>query len=174
MLHMSETQDNLVHDIGAVQNKLASILPPDSHFYVDAKKNDTLSASLGFAVYSYENTEEETQLHHKTSSSDGNCLTYSSTLSNGLQSVGVDCESKLMPLCFREVGASDLSFINEQCGDCNDFSVTPTCNKWEKLEDYYEQGDAFKVTGLDICTDLCGPKVRKRNEYCLVGLTNPN
>merc|ERR1712037_364175 len=71
-----------------------------------------------------------------------------------------------MPLCFREVGASDLDFINEQCGDCNDFSATPTCNKWEKLEDCYEDGDAFKVTGVEICTDICGPVVPRGNEYC--------
>ena len=177
-LHMDEKseaeQDNLIDDIGAVQNALANLLLPDTHYYVDAKKNEMLSASLGSAVYSYVNTEEDTQLskaplHHKASSSDGNCLTYSSTLSNELQSVGVDCESKLQPLCFREVGVSDLSFINEQCGNCDDLSVTPTCHKWETLEDSYEQGDAFKVTGVEICTDMCGPKVRQENEYCSVG-----
>ena len=173
-------QDNLIDDIGAVQNALANLLLPDTHYYVDAKKNEMLSSSLGSSVYSYVNTEEDTQLskaplHHKASSSDGNCLTYSSTLSNELQSVGVDCESKLQPLCFREVGVSDLSFINEQCGNCDDLSVTPTCHKWETLEDSYEQGDAFKVTGgPQICTDICGPMVAEANvndNYCSVGLT---
>ena len=185
-------QDNLIDDVGAVQNALANLLLPDTHYYVDAKKNEMLRSTLGSAVYSYEDTEEDTQLsngplHHKASSSDGNCLTYSSTTtidyddyyyyyynnyyptSSSLQSVGVDCESKLQPLCFREVGVSDLSFINEQCGNCDDLSVTPTCHKWETLEDSYEQGDAFKVTGVEICTDMCGPKVRQENEYCSVG-----
>ena len=166
-------QDYLIDDMGVVQNALASILPPDTHYYVNAEKNESLTASLGSAVYSYENTEDETQLstaplHHKASSSNGKCLTYSSK-SSPLQSVGVDCETKLMPLCFREVGSSDLDFINEQCGDCNDFSVTPSCNKWERLEDISEEGDAFTVWGLEICTDMCGPKVRQENEYCSVG-----
>ena len=172
-----DEQDNLIDDddIGAVQDALANILLPDIHYYVDAKKNEVLSASLGSAVYSYEDIEEDTELakaplHHKASSSDGECLTYSLTSSNTLQSAGVDCESKLMPLCFREIGASDLTFINDQCGNCDDLAVTPTCHKWEKLEDYYEEGDAFQVTGVEICTDLCGPKVRETNEYCSVGL----
>ena len=184
-------QDYLIDDMGVVQNALASILPPDTHYYVNAEKNESLTASLGSAVYSYENTEDETQLskaplHHMASSSNGNCLTYSSTLStttttdefgttiptvsSSLQSVGVDCESKLQPLCFREVAASDLEFINEQCSDCNDPSVTPTCNKWEKMENLYEVGDTFIVTWMEICIDVCGPEVRQANEYCSVGL----
>ena len=174
----SAEQDNLIDDIGKVQDALAKILPSDTKYYVDAMKNESLTAILGSAVYSYENTEEESllskgELHHMASSSDGNCLTYSSTPSNALQSVGVDCESKLMPLCFRKIGASDLDFINEQCDDCSDFSTIPICNKWEKLEDYYEQGDAFKVTGgPQICTDLCGPAVEPQfGDYCSVALT---
>ena len=73
-----------------------------------------------------------------------------------------------MPLCFRDIGDSDLSFINDQCGECDDFSATPTCNKWEKLENCYEAGDPFKVTGVEICTDICGPSVREDQEYCTV------
>ena len=175
-------QDHIIYDMGntfdTVQYALAQVLPPNTFYYVDAMKNESLSDILGSAVYSYENTEVETQLskeqlHHKATSSDGNCLTYSSTITGALQSAGVDCESKLMPLCFREVGTSDLDFINEQCDDCSDFSTIPICNKWEKLEDYYEQGDAFKVTGgPQICTDLCGPAVEPQfGDYCSVALT---
>ena len=172
----SVEQDHLIDDIGMVQKALAGILPLDTNYYVDAMKNENLSAILGSAVYSYENTALDTQLskdelHHKASSSDGNCLTYSSTPSNELQSAGVDCESKLMPLCFRKVGASDLDFINEQCDDCSAFSTTPTCNKWESLQDAYEQGDAFEVMGGPlICTDICGPVVSEAIDYCWVGL----
>ena len=147
-----------------IQNALASVLPPNTHFYVDARNED------GSEVFIYEDTEiSDIPLHHKTSSSTGNCLTYSASGST-LKSAGKDCEAKLMPLCFREMGKSDLDFINDQCGDCNDFSVTPTCNKWEKLEDYYEEGDPFKVTGAEICTDVCGPYVRRDQEYCSVSL----
>ena len=154
----------------SVQDALAKILPQNTNYYVDAMKNED-SGSFG-----YEDTEiSNFTLHHKTLSSTGNCLTYSSySTSDGvvsLQSAGEDCESKLMPLCFREIGASDLDFINDQCGDCDDFSVTPTCNKWEKLEDFYEAGDTFKVTGAEICTDMCGPSVQKDQEYCSVSLS---
>jgi len=188
VLHMDEKselmQDHIIYDIGdtydTVQNALAQVLPPDTQYYVDAMKNENLTVILGSAVYSYEDTEGETQLskgelHHKASSSDGNCLTYSSIVTGvnsdnsqvkALQSVGVDCDSKLMPLCFREVGTSDLTFINEQCGECDDLSATPTCNKWVDLEDCYEEGDSFKVEGWKICTDVCGPAVRKETAYC--------
>lgn len=156
--------DSFINDTGSVQNALANVLPQSTHYYVDAKKNE----DLGSGVFSYGDTVlSELPLHHKTSSSKGNCLSYSSSGST-LQSAGGDCESKLMPLCFRDMGASDLDFINDQCSNCDDFSETPNCDKWEKLEDFYEVGDPFKVTGLEICTDLCGPLVRKDKEYCSV------
>ena len=161
-----DEQNNHINDMGIVQNALASVLPPNTHFYVDARNED------GSDVFTYEDTEiSDIQLHHKTSitPSTGNCLTYSAS-GLSLQSAGEDCESELMPLCFRYIGASDLTFINDQCGDCDDFSVTPTCNKWEKLEDYYEVGDPFRVTGAEICTDVCGPYVRRDKEYCSVSL----
>ena len=161
-----DEQDSFISDTGRVQNALANILPQNTHYFVDAKKNE----DMGSEVFSYEDTViSELPLHHRTSSLKGNCLTYSSSGSK-LQSAGEDCESKLMPLCFREMGASDLAFINDQCGNCSDFTVTPTCNKWEKLEDFYEVGDPFKVTGAEICTDICGPLVRKDKEYCGVSL----
>ena len=162
-------QDNLIDDMGKVQDALAKILPPYTKYYVDAKKNESLSAILGY-VYSYEDTHiSKLPLHHLTSPSEGNCLTYSKTAGGEtLQTAGEDCETKLMPLCFRDIGDSDLSFINDQCGECDDFSVTPTCNKWEKLEDCYEAGDPFQVTGVEICTDMCGPLVREDQEYCSV------
>ena len=171
ILNMNEEtkngQDNLISDFGKVQNALAELLPPNTKYYVDAKKNESLSESFGH-VYSYEDTHiSKLPLHHLTSSSEGNCLTYSKSGST-LQSAGEDCEAKLMPLCFRDIGDSDLSFINDQCGECDDFSATPTCNKWEKLENCYEAGDPFKVTGVEICTDICGPSVREDQEYCSV------
>ena len=160
-----DEQDSFISDIGRVQKALANVLPKYTKYYVDAKKNE----DLGSKVFSYEDTEiSELPLHHKTSSSKGNCLTYSTLLGETLQSTGEDCNSKLMPLCFREMGASDLDFINDQCGNCNDFSVTPTCRKWEKLENFYEIGDPFQVTGAEICTDICGPLVRRNKEYCRV------
>ena len=170
-----EEDNNRINDTGKVQNALASVLPLNTNYYVDARKNED-----GSEVFTYEDTEiSEIPLHHKTSSSPsstGNCLTYASSgptlnqIDSTLQSAGEDCESELMPLCFREMGSSDLEFINDQCGDCDDFSVTPTCNKWEKLEDYYEEGDAFFVPGAEICTDVCGPYVRRDQEYCNVSL----
>ena len=161
---MDEENDQ-ISDIGSVQDALAKILPRNTNYYVDAMKKEDSGS------FSYEDTEiSNFTLHHKTLSSTGNCLTYSSS-GLSLQSAGEDCESKLMPLCFRYIGASDLTFINDQCGDCDDFSVTPTCNKWEKLEDFYEEGDPFKVTGAEICTDMCGPSVRKDKEYCSVSLS---
>ena len=168
-------QDNLISDMGKVQDALAKVLPPYTKYYVDAKKNESLSESFGSAVFSYEDTHiSKLPLHHLTSSSTGNCLTYSSSPvprvhnSFTLQSAGEDCDAKHMPLCFREVGASDLSYINDQCSNCDDWTVFPTCSKWEKLEDYYEEGDPFKVTGVEICTDICGPRVWKYQDYCYV------
>ena len=162
--------NNVIHDEGNVQKALAKILLPNTQYYVDAMKNE----SFGSEFYSYNDTEvSEFSLHHKALSSKGNCLTYSRSGSE-LQSAGEDCESKLMPLCFRYIGASDLTFINDQCSNCDDISVTPTCIKWEKLEDSYENGDPFKVKGLEICTDMCGPLVWKDQEYCSVSLSSPN
>ena len=163
-------ENHQISDTGIVQNALARVIPQNTHFYVDARKNED-----GSEIFTYEDTEvSDIQLHHKTSiaPSTGNCLTYSASGSS-LQSAGEDCEAELMPLCFREMGKSDLEFINNQCGDCDDFSVTPTCNKWEKLEDYYEVGDPFKVTGTEICTDMCGPYVKRDKEYCSVSLRKP-
>lgn len=176
--------DNIIDYMGKVQDALAKIIPLNTYYYVDAKKNESLSESSGSEIYSYADTEiSELPLHHRTySQSEGNCLTYSSSSSSSsssgyiLESVGVDCESKLMPLCFREIGASDLAFINDQCGDCNDFSETPSCNKWSKLNSIYEPGDPFKVTSdsdIEICTDMCGPLVRKEQQYCSVSLSLP-
>ena len=183
ILHMNEEsknqQDNLINNIGNVQEALAKILPQDTYYYVDAKKNESLSESYGSELYSYADTEiSKLPLHHVTTTylqSEGNCLTYSKSSSSSdskLESVGVDCESKLMPLCFRDIGASDLSFINDQCGDCDDFSETPSCNKWSTLEECYEPGDPFKVVSdVKICTDMCGPLVREEQEYCSVSLS---
>ena len=163
-MNMNE-QDSLIADTGKVQDALAKVLPQNTQYYVDAMKNE----DFGSELFSYEDTViSELPLYHNTSSSKGNCLTYSRSGST-LHSAGEDCESKLMPLCFREIGASDLDFINAQCGNCEDFSRTPNCNKWEKLEDAYKPGDPFKVIeGLEICTDMCGPKVRRDEEYCSV------
>ena len=168
-------QDNLISYMGKVQDALANKLLPYTYYYVDAKKNESLSESFGSELYSYADTEiSELPLHHITySQSEGNCLTYSSSSSSSgykLESVGMDCESKLMPLCFRDIGTSDLAFINDQCGDCDDFSETPSCNKWSNLEDCYEPGDPFKVTA-EICTDMCGPLVREEQQYCSVSLS---
>ena len=167
ILHMDmDEKDSFISDGGKVQNALANVLPQDTSYFVDAQKNE----DLGSEAFSYEDTDiSELPLHHKTSSSKGNCLTYSKSGSE-LLSAGEDCESKLMPLCFREMGASDLTFVNDQCDNCDDYSVTPTCNRWEKLEDFYEKGDPFKVTGFEICTDICGPLVRRDKEYCEVSL----
>ena len=94
-------QDNLIDDMGKVQDALAKLLPPNTKYYVDAKKNESLSESFGSAFYSYEDTHRsKLQLHHETTSSEGNCLTYSKSIDSTLQSAGEDCEAKLMPLCF--------------------------------------------------------------------------
>ena len=161
--------DNFISDVGNVQKALAKILPPNTQYYVDAMKNESFGSEFyNYMDITYKDTViSEFSLHHKTSSSKGNCLTYSSSGSE-LQSAGEDCESKLMPLCFRYIGASDLTFINDQCGNCDDISVTPTCNKWEKLEDSYETGDPYRLDGIEICTDMCGPPLRKGQEYCSV------
>ena len=122
-MNMNE-QGSFIDDMGSVQNALASVLPQNTQYYVDAKKNE----NIGSEVFSYEDITynniaiSELPLHHKTTSSKGNCLTYSKSGST-LQSSGEDCESKLMPLCFREMGASDLDFINDQCGNCDDYSA---------------------------------------------------
>ena len=46
--------------------------------------------------------------------------------------------------------------------------VSPTCNQWTDLEGFEENGDGFKISGAQICTDICGPEVPFENEYCKV------
>ena len=157
-LHMNENE-NVVSDTGNVQSALASILPQQMQFYVNGiKKEDDL--------YSYEDTNfSNNTLYHKASTSGGGCLTFSS-VGGSLQSVGVDCDTQLMPLCFRETSASDLSFLNEQCNECSNVLAEPSCHKWVDLEDY--PTSTFKITGAQICTQPCGPRVAFKNQYCKV------
>ena len=118
-LYMDENKADVITDTGKMQNALAKILPPGVSFYVGAKK------PVGSGYFSFEDTVvSNLSLHHKISSStsSGSCLTYSSS-GNTLVSAGSDCEAKLLPLCIRETGTSDLTFVNNQCGNCDDVEV---------------------------------------------------
>merc|ERR1711879_695564 len=95
--------------------------------------------------------------------SSGDCLTFSA-VGGALQSAGVDCDTQLMPLCFRESGASDLSFFNNQCSQCSDTTAEPSCHQWVNLENYPTKD--FTITGAEICVKPCGPPVPFEDEYC--------
>ena len=79
-LHMDEI-DNFISDVGNVQKALAKILPPNTQYYVDAMKNESFGSEFyNYMDITYKDTViSEFSLHHKTSSSKGNCLTYSSS-----------------------------------------------------------------------------------------------
>ena len=157
---MNENSNNVVGDLGKVQAALASALPQYTKFYVDAMKD-------GDDLYSYEDTEvsNNTLYHKAAAASSGDCLTFSA-VGGALHSAGVDCDTELMPLCFRETSASDLSFLNEQCTECSNVLAEPSCHKWVDLEDY--PTSTFKITGAQICTQPCGPRVAFKNQYCKV------
>ena len=156
---MNENSNNVVGDLGKVQSALASALPQYTKFYVDAMKD-------GDDLYSYEDTEvSNNTLYHKAAASSGDCLTFSA-VGGALQSAGVDCDTQLMPLCFRESGASDLSFFNNQCSQCSDTTAVPSCHQWVNLENYPTKD--FTIKGAEICVKPCGPPVPFEDEYCQV------
>ena len=126
-LHMDEDAANdvtvtgVITDAGRIQTALAGILPADVRFYVDAERLKNEARSQYFI---YKDTDgSNAPLYHKTtSSSSGDCLTFTSS-GLTISSAGNDCQEKLFPLCFRETGASDLAFVNKQCGNCDDVEV---------------------------------------------------
>ena len=161
-LHMnSDVNDNIIADTGRIQSALVSVLPQGTQFYVNAMKEGDL--------YNYEDTAiADNTVSHNAATSEGDCLTYSA-VGGTLQSAGVDCQTNLMPLCFREIGKSDLSFLNKQCSECSETTATPSCHQWVDLEDYFEEGDDFTIKGVEICTKPCGPPVTYEDTYCQVG-----
>ena len=100
---------NVVDDEGELQSALARGLPQGTMFYVNAIQNKDHPL-----LFSYEDTEiSSSTLHHSAPASGGECLTFSA-VDGALVSAGVDCDTKLMPLCFRETAVSDLSFLNKE------------------------------------------------------------
>ena len=100
---------NVVDDLGEVQSALARGLPQGTMFYVNAIQNKDHPL-----LFSYEDTEiSSSTLHHSAPASGGKCLTFSA-VDGALVSAGVDCDTRLMPLCFRETAVSDLSFLNKE------------------------------------------------------------
>ena len=164
-LHVNMNEaTKIIVDEGKIQSALASVLPQGSKFYVNAMKKEN-------DLYSYEDTRISSEtLYHKAAISNGECLTFSSIEGDSptLQSAGVDCDTKLMPLCFRETGVSDLSFLNKQCSQCGSVTAGVSCHEWRDLEDYYQEGDPFKITGAEICVKPCGPKASFDEQYCQV------
>merc|ERR1712243_225736 len=71
-----------------------------------------------------------------------------------LISEGVDCNTKLLPLCLSlsaEFSNSEIDQLCEECSSTENFS----CKKWVNLEDVVTQD--ISVTGVELCLDPCLP-----------------
>ena len=81
-------------------------------------------------------------------------------------SEGVDCDSKLPPLCLSFNADISNSDIDQLCEECSSSSENFSCKKWVNLEDVMSN-QGISVTGVELCLDTCLPSVE--NDYSAPG-----
>ena len=162
-----ETQ-SVIGTEGKVQNLIASLLGllQGSSFYVNAKKE---SGENLFKYGESDNSEEE--LYHfalqNLEEEEEQCLTFSLDESENLVAAGVDCQSKLKPLCL-QIATENLNFVEEKCQECNPDVYQTKCGKWATLE-LAEDVNGYNIKGAEICVEPCGTEVNeKSNDFCQV------
>ena len=138
----------VMNDSGAIQDLLGDLIQGQGTFFVDARRQKTLST--GQALFNYEkDPDNDLELKHLSSGS-GDCLVFSSNGNGELTSSGVDCNTKHKPLCFSRPNL----LIDEICEYCPQNGPT-RCLKWTSLEDY-DDSENIKVKKAKICTEPCG------------------
>ena len=86
-------------------------------------------------------------------------------------SEGVDCDSKLPPLCLSFNADISNSDIDQLCEECSSSSENFSCKKWVNLEDVMSN-QGISVTGVELCLDTCLPSVEndENESFCEVRL----
>ena len=112
---------SVIGDEGKVQSVISSLLSllQGSSFYVNAKKGS------GENIFKYgESDNSEEELYHlalqNLEKEEEQCLTFSLDDSGNLVSSGVDCQTKLKPLCL-QITPDNLDFIDDKCQEYNPY-----------------------------------------------------
>ena len=162
-----ETQ-SIIGAEGKIQSLIASLLRllQGNSFYVNAKKN---SGENLFKYGESDNSEEE--LYHLASQNleveEEQCLTFSLDESENLVAAGVDCQSKIKPLCL-QITPENLDFVEKKCQECNPDIYQKKCGKWATLE-LAEDVNGYSIEGAEICVEPCGTEVfEDSNDFCQV------
>ena len=99
-------------------------------------------------LYQYYPASSTSNIRHRTSSPDGECLTYQTDSNGALLTVGVDCNTLVKPLCMRRSAASTTTAV---C-DC----PIVKCSKWEDLYDSAAiAGGNPTISGAKVCVEPC-------------------
>ena len=158
-----ETQ-NVVGAEGKVQNLIASLLRllQGTSFYVNAKKEN------GENLFKYgESDNSEEELYHialqNLEEEEEQCLTFGLDESENLVAAGVDCQSKLKPLCL-QIATENLNFVEEKCQECNPEIYQKKCGKWASLE-LAEDVNGYNIKGAEICVEPCGTEVYENSDH---------
>ena len=163
----SETK-SIIGARGKIQSLIASLLRllQGNSFYVNAKKN---SGENLFKYGESDNSEEELyQLAlQNLEVEEEQCLTFSLDESENLVAAGVDCQSKLKPLCL-QITPENLDFVEAKCQECNPDIYQRKCGKWATLE-LAEDVNGYFIEGAEICVEPCGTEVfEDSNDFCQV------
>ena len=161
---------SVIGDEGKVQSVISSLLSllQGSSFYVNAKKGS------GENIFKYgESDNSEEELYHlalqNIEKEEEQCLTFSLDDSGNLVSSGVDCETKLKPLCL-QISPGNLDFVDDKCQECNPDIYQTKCGKWATLL-LQDKVNGYDIEGADICVQPCGMEVFEDSEaYCQVAI----
>ena len=164
----STSTESVIGAEGKIQNLIASLLKllEGSSFYVNAKKQS------GENIFKYgESDNSEEELYHlalqNLEEEEEQCLTFSLDESENLVASGVDCQSKLKPLCL-QIAPENLDSIEDKCKECNPNIFQRKCGKWASLE-LAEAVNGYSIEGADICVEPCGTVAfEDSNDFCQV------
>ena len=164
---------NVIGAEGKLQNVIAPILSKlqGSSFYVNAKKES------GQTLYKYVKSDDDDseELHHSSSEDEEEeeekCLTFSLDDAGKLVAKGVDCETKLRPLCL-DISQEHSDAHKAKCKECNPDIYQTKCAKWVDLE-LEESENGYIIEGAQICVEPCGLETYEdANAFCQVTENN--
>ena len=155
---------------GKVQSVIASLLRllQGSSFYVNAKKGS------GEILYKYGETDNsEEELYHLVlengETEEEQCLTFSLDDSDNLVAAGVDCQTRLRPLCL-QITPENLDLIEDKCQECNPDVYQRKCGKWSSLN-LQDEINGYFIEGVDVCVEPCGKEIfEDSNAFCQVSI----
>ena len=160
-----ETQ-NVIGADGKIQNLIAALLRllQGSSFYVNAKKE---SGENLFKYGASDNSDEELYQLALQNLEEEQCLTFSLDETENLVAAGVDCQSKLKPLCL-QITPENLENIEDKCQECTSDIYQTKCGKWATLK-LAEDVNGYNIEGAEICVEPCGMEIfEDSNDFCQV------